>query len=63
MPENSNTDWKIAVPQDLVYDTTQEEFSIMLEGLEPGEHVLALRAKDALGNTTYKTVELDVKAK
>ena len=60
---NSNDKWKAAIPEDLVYDTTREKFNIKLDGLEPGEHIVALRAKDSLGNTTYKTVELDVTEK
>jgi hypothetical protein len=59
---DSDTDWKTAVPDDLVYDTTAEAFTISLDKLEAGEHVLAFRAKDDVGNTTYKTVELDVSA-
>jgi hypothetical protein len=57
---NSNTEWKGAVPQDLVFDTTNEQFTIKIEDLKAGEHVLAMRAKDSLGNTTYKTIELNV---
>jgi hypothetical protein len=37
-----------------------EQFNIRLEDLKTGEHVVAMRAKDSLGNTTYKTIELNV---
>ena len=57
---DSNTEWKGAVPQDLVFDTTNEQFTIKIEDLKAGEHVVAMRAKDSLGNTTYKTIELNV---
>ncbi len=30
------------------------------DGVKAGEHVVAMRAKDSLGNTTYKTIELNV---
>ncbi len=60
---DSNTEWKAAVPQDLVYDTTEEQITIGLEELKAGEHVVSIRARDSVGNTTYKTVELNVMAK
>jgi len=60
---DSNTDFKAAVPNDLVYDTTKEEFTIELKDLKDGEHVIAFRAKDDLSNTTYKSVKIEVKNK
>ncbi len=48
------------MPDDLVYDTTEEDFSIVIEQLEAGEHVIAVRVSDDLGNTTYKTFEVNV---
>jgi hypothetical protein len=60
---DSNTQWKAAVPQDLVYDTTEEKISIELEELKVGEHVVSIRAKDSVGNTTYRSIELNVMAK
>lgn len=58
---DSNTDWLSAVPDDLVYDTTSETVTIALEELGTGEHVLAVKASDDVGNVTYKTIELLVK--
>lgn len=58
---DSSKDWKKAIPNDLVYDTTQEKFSIIIEGLKAGEHVVAIRAKDSVGNTSYKSIELNAK--
>jgi hypothetical protein len=55
---DSNDDFKAAVPDDLVYDTMREEFTIVLDELKPGEHVIALKVEDAVGNTTYKTFEI-----
>ena len=54
---DSNADWIGAVPDDLVYDTTDEDFTIVIEDLEPGEHIIAVRVSDDVGNTTYKTFE------
>ncbi len=60
---DSNKDWKTAIPEDLVYDTTEEKFTLALEELTDGEHIVSIRAKDSVGNTTYKTVELNVMSK
>jgi hypothetical protein len=57
---DSNADWIAAMPDDLVYDTTEENFTIVIEGLEAGEHILALRISDDVGNTTYKTFDFDL---
>ncbi|MDD5064623.1 MAG: hypothetical protein PHQ35_07710 [Phycisphaerae bacterium] len=54
---DSNAEWISAVPDDLVYDTTEEDFTITIEQLGAGEHVIAVRVSDDLGNTTYKTFE------
>jgi hypothetical protein len=57
---DSNTDWISAVPDDLVYDTTDEDFTIVIEQLSAGEHIIAVRVSDDVGNTTYKTFEVTV---
>ncbi len=57
---DSNAEWKGAIPDDLVYDTTDESFTIVIEKLEAGEHILTTRAKDDVDNTTYKTFEVNV---
>jgi outer membrane protein assembly factor BamB len=57
---DSNTEWKGTVPEDLVYDTTDEKFTIVIEDLKPGEHILAVKVQDDLGNTTYKTFEFNL---
>ncbi|MBN2137319.1 MAG: hypothetical protein JW720_05910 [Sedimentisphaerales bacterium] len=61
---DSNTDWTGTVPNDLVYDTTDENFSIKVdpkEDLPPGDHVLTIKASDATGNITYKTFDVTIK--
>ena len=45
---------------DFVFDTTDESFTITTDDLEPGEHVIALKISDDVGNVTYKTFELSV---
>lgn len=57
---DSNSEWKSAIPDDLVYDTTDETFSILFDELKSGEHVIAVKAEDAIGNVTYKTLELHI---
>ena len=37
---DSNEDFISTLPDDLIYDTTYEEFTITVEDLEPGEHTL-----------------------
>ena len=54
---DSNAEWIGAMPDDLVYDTTEEDFTIVIEDLEAGEHIIAVKVVDAVGNTTYKTFE------
>jgi len=57
---DSNAKWKGAVPDDLVYDTMEEDFTVTIEQMEPGEHVISVRVSDDVGNTTYRTFEVNV---
>jgi len=57
---DSNADWISAVPDDFVYDTTGEDFTIVIEQLDAGEHIIAVRVCDDVGNATYKTFEVTV---
>ncbi len=56
---DSNAEWIGAIPDDVVYDTTEENFTIVVEKLEPGEHIIAIKVSDDIGNTTYKTFEVN----
>jgi hypothetical protein len=58
---DSNADWIAALPDDMVYDTTTEFFTIVIEDLAPGEHVIAAKIADDIENTMYKTFLVDVK--
>jgi hypothetical protein len=55
---DGNTDWKGAVPDDGVCDTTDETFTIQIEDLTDGEHVLAVKVSDDLSNATYRSFNL-----
>lgn len=60
---DSNSQWKGALPDDLVYDTTDEKFTIAVDSekdLPKGDHVLTIKVSDAVGNVTYKTFEANV---
>ncbi|HXK36667.1 MAG TPA: hypothetical protein VJ553_03750, partial [Candidatus Paceibacterota bacterium] len=60
---DSNAEWKGSLPDDFVCDTTDESFTVTTEELEPGEHIVALKITDDVGNTTYKTFELSLPGK
>jgi len=57
---DSNKDWTGTIPDDSVYDTTEETFTIVIDKLEAGEHVLAFKVSDDLGNETYKSLDVDM---
>lgn len=44
-------DWRVVHPEDGVTDSKTEKFVISLVRLEPGEHTLAIRARDTSNNT------------
>ena len=56
---DSNKDWISTIPDDLVYDTTKEDFTIVIENLQPGEHIISIKAADDITNTIYKTFEVN----
>jgi hypothetical protein len=56
---DGHKEWQGAVPDDLVYDTTDESFTIIMEDLDPGEHVVAIQVSDDVGNITYQSFEVD----
>ncbi|MGB2808618.1 MAG: hypothetical protein WBC22_12815 [Sedimentisphaerales bacterium] len=57
---DSNEKWKGTMPDDMVYDTTDEDFTIVINKLEAGEHIIAVRIADSVGNIIYKTFEVNV---
>ena len=58
---DSDEDWVVTLPDDSVYDTTNEDFTIQVKDLDSGEHVVAVRITDDLGNTIYKTFDIKIK--
>ena len=57
---DSNTDWIATLPDDLVYDTTEEDFTVTVNKLEKGDHIISVKVSDAVGNTAYKTFEVSL---
>jgi hypothetical protein len=60
---DSDANWIGIVPDDLIYDTTSEDFTILVEKLSVGQHIISLKLADAVGNTTYKTYEVNIEEK
>ncbi len=57
---DSDANWIGIVPDDLIYDTTSEDFTILVEKLSPAQHIISLKLADAVGNTAYKTYEVNI---
>jgi len=57
---DSNAEWMGTLPDDSVFDTTEEDFTIVIEDLDAGEHVIAVRVGDNVGNTMYKTFDVNI---
>lgn len=60
---DSNSRWIAAIPDDMVFDTLEEDFTLAIEDLAAGDHVVAIKALDAVGNTTYKTIDVKIDSK
>jgi hypothetical protein len=58
---DGGTEWKMVVPDDMLFDSTKESFTIKIVGLSPGEHVVSVRAVDARGNPKYASTSIQVK--
>ncbi|MEW5946873.1 MAG: hypothetical protein AB1742_11805 [bacterium] len=43
-------EWKVLFPTDRIFDSQTEEFRITLKDVEPGDHVVLIRARDFVGN-------------
>ncbi len=57
---DSNEKWVTAMPDDLVYDTLSETFTIRIEDLDSGDHIIAFSVADDFENTRYKTYEITI---
>jgi len=50
---DSDEEWRSLVADDDIFDSQSEAVSFIIKDLEPGEHRIALRVRDAQGNTRY----------
>ena len=58
---DSSDEWISLVPEDGVYDTTAEDFKILIgEDVKAGEHVMSLKVVDAVGNTEYRNFKFEI---
>ena len=57
---NSDDRWQQVIPVDLMFDDLSESFEFTLDDLEVGDHILAIRATDALGNTTSEKIVFSI---
>lgn len=58
---DSNEKWNNVLPDDQVFDTKTENFTIKADSLKSGQHIIALKISDAEDNTMYKTFEFEIK--
>ena len=47
------------LPEDLIFDSTRESFTVTISDLAPGPHVVTLRVADSRGNVGYQAVTLN----
>ncbi len=57
---DSSEDWIGLMPEDSVFDTTEEWITLRKTDLEPGDHVLALAVSDDPGNSRYQTFDFAI---
>ncbi len=57
---DSNSKWLGILPDDFLYDSLEEDFTIVAEDLQPGQHVIAVKISDDAGNTVYKSLEANI---
>lgn len=52
--------WEAALPDDLIFDSTDEAITITISDLSTGPHVVSVRASDQRGNTRHRSILIDV---
>jgi hypothetical protein len=57
---DSSKEWQLVLPEDLIYDSTGESIRLTMDDLDPGKHVVTVRATDELGNTRYASRTITV---
>ena len=58
---DSDDNWIGSIPTDKVYDTLSEDFNIVINDLEEGEHIVSVRVSDGVDNVTYKSYKVNIK--
>lgn len=53
---DSGDEYSPILPEDLIFDSTRERWSITISDLSLSEHVVTLRVRDQRGNTRFQTV-------
>lgn len=56
-------DWTPIFPTDGLFDSTHETVALKLETLDPGVHILRVKATDAAGNTGASDLVIELKAR
>jgi len=52
--------WQPILPDDLIYDSTRETFTVNIPQLSQGSHVVAIRAYDNHGNSRHDALLLEI---
>lgn len=60
---DSTEQWRGLLPEDLLADSTQEDFRVSITGLPAGAHVITLRVSDSHGNRAYRSVQVRIPSK
>ena len=60
---DGHREWNGAVADDLVCDTTDENFTLYIDDLKPGDHLVTIRVQDDFGNITYRSFEVVISDK
>jgi sugar lactone lactonase YvrE len=58
---DSKKEWNNVLPDDEVFDTLSESFTLKIDNLEKGWHIISVKISDAEENTMYKTFEIEIK--
>jgi hypothetical protein len=58
---DSDDQWQLVLPEDLIYDSTDETVSVTIAKLAAGRHVVTVRATDALNNSAFVSKTFDLK--
>ena len=57
---DSDEKWRTIIPADGITDSRGETFSIRIKDVKAGPHRIAVRATDALGNTSYAATAITI---